>query len=62
MMDDRTIFYSTGLLTLFFLVCGILDILENPVIQGLLVLGFAAIIVQIILIKSKDKDKKKLPD
>ncbi|MBT8271519.1 MAG: hypothetical protein KJO25_05690 [Bacteroidia bacterium] len=61
-MDDRTTFYATWVLTLFFLVCGILDILENPVIQALLFLGFAAIILQIVRIKSKDRNKKNLPD
>ena len=62
MMDDRTIFYATWIITLFFLVSGILDILENPVILGLLILGFAAVILQIILVKSKDRNKKNLPD
>ena len=62
MMNDRTTFYATWILTLFFLVSGILNILYNPVIQGLLFLGFAAIVFQIVLIKSKDRNKKNLPD
>lgn len=58
-MDDQTTLIGTAALILFFLVAGMLDILDNPVIKGILFSGFVAIIVSIIIAQSKNNEDKK---
>lgn len=60
-MDDQTTLIGTAALILFFLVAGMLGILDNPVIMGILFSGFIAIIVSIIIAQSKQDDDKKNP-
>ncbi len=62
-MNDKTSLIATVVLMLFFFVSGLLNILDNPVIKILLFAGFVAIIINIIITKSKDKDdRKNLPE
>lgn len=60
-MDDQTTLIGTAALILFFLVAGMLGILDNPVIMGILFSGFIAIIVSIIIAQSRQDDDKKNP-
>lgn len=57
-MNNTISLIATGVLTLFFFVCGIIDILDNLVIKLLLFGGYIAIIVNIIIIKSKEEDEE----
>ena len=61
-MNDKITLLSTGLFTLFFFVTGILDILDHFLVKTILFAGFFGIVVNIILVKSKDEDKKNLPE
>lgn len=60
-MNDKITLISTGVFILFFFISGLLNILDHFVVKTILFAGFIAIIVNIILIKSKDEDKKNLP-
>jgi len=60
-MDDQTTLIGTAVLILFFLVGGMLDILDNPVIKVILFSGFIAIVANIIIAQSKHDDDKKNP-
>ncbi len=62
MISDRHTLVASGLFMAFFLLCGIIGILDNPVIKFLLLIGFLVIVVKIILEKSKDGPKKNPPD
>lgn len=62
MINDHYILIATGILGLFFIVSGFLGIMDNMLIRILLIAGFVAIIVNIIIIKSKDNDEKNLPE
>ena len=61
-MNDKITLLSTALYTLFFFVTGILDILDHFLVKTILFAGFFGIVVNIILVKSKDEDKKNLPE
>ena len=62
-MNDFKTLIATAAFVIFFLVFGILDILDNPVMKFILIGGFLLIIIKIILTKSKEDDNKKnLPD
>ena len=61
-MNDRISLISTALLTIFFLVCGVLDILDVLIVRIAIFGIFLAIIINIIIIKSKDEDEKNLPE
>ena len=60
MINDHYILIGTGILGAFFVICGLLDIMDNMLIKLLLFGGYIAIIVCIIIIKSKDEDEKNL--
>jgi len=60
-MNDKITLLATALFTVFFFVCGLIEILDNFIIKTILFVGFIAIFVNIILVKSKDDDKKNLP-
>jgi hypothetical protein len=61
-MNDKISLISTAILTIFFLVCGVLDILDVLSIRITIFLIFIAIIINIIIVKSKEEDEKNLPD
>ena len=56
MNNDKITLLGTGLLALYFLVCGLLQVLDNLIIKIILFLGFFGIIANIIIVKSKDED------
>lgn len=60
-MNDRLTLIATGFLVAFFFIGGILELLDNFFIKMVLFLAFIGIVVNIIMIKSKDDDKKNLP-
>ncbi|RLD29463.1 MAG: hypothetical protein DRI75_03160 [Bacteroidetes bacterium] len=61
-MNDKIFLLSTAIFALFFFVSGLLDILNHFLVKTILFVGFFAIVINIILVvKSKSKDKKKLP-
>ena len=57
-MNNTLSLIATGILTLFFFVCGVIDILDNFVIKLLVFGGYIAIIVNIVIIKSKEMDEE----
>jgi hypothetical protein len=57
-MNDTISLIATGALMLFFFICGAIDILDNLVIKVLLFGGYIAIIINIILVKSKEDDEE----
>jgi len=59
-MNDKISLISTAILTIFFLVCGVLDILDVLSIRITIFLIFIAIIINIIIVKSKEEDEKNL--
>jgi hypothetical protein len=61
-MNDKITLLSTAVFTLFFFISGLLDILDHFLIKTILFVGFCAIVVNIILVKSKDRDKKNLSE
>lgn len=60
-MNDKITLIFTGVFTLFFFISGLLGILDHFIVKTFLFAGFIAIVVNIILVKSKDEDKKNLP-
>ena len=58
-MNDKITLLSTAFFTLFFFITGILDILDHFLVKTILFAGFFAIVINIILVKSKCEDKKK---
>jgi len=63
-MNDRNTLIATAVFIVFFLISGMLSILYNPVIKVLLFGGFLAIIISLIINKSKEEEdnKKNLPN
>ncbi|WP_412985846.1 hypothetical protein [Pontimicrobium sp. IMCC45349] len=61
-MNDKISLLACALLTIGFVVSGLLDILDNLVVRALLFAGYFIIVFNIIIVKSKDEDKKNLPD
>ena len=63
-MKNRSVILGTAVFAVAFLVFGLLEILENPVIMGLMILGYLAILIKIILAvsKSEPSDKKTTPE
>lgn len=60
-MNDRISIISTGVLIVLFLIFGLLDIL-NFLVPKIIIFGlFLGIIVNILIVKSKEEDKKNLP-
>ena len=53
-MNDRNVLMGSVLFVIFFLVTGILGILDNPVTKMVLIAGFIAILANIIYTKTKD--------
>jgi hypothetical protein len=60
-MSDKTALLYTALLTVFFFIAGLLELLDNFIVMMVLFLGFTGIVAHIIIVKSKDEDKKNLP-
>ena len=60
-MNDKITLLSTALFTVSFFICGVLDILDLFVVKTILFVVFFGIVVNIILVKSKDEGKKNLP-
>lgn len=56
MISDYASLIGTGLLMLAFLVFGFLDILDNPIIKMLLIAGLVFLVVNVIIVKSKEDD------
>jgi hypothetical protein len=61
-MNDKITLLGTALYTVFFFVTGIMDLLDHFMVQAILFTGFMAIVVDIILVKTKGGDKKDLPE
>jgi hypothetical protein len=61
-MNDKISLLSTAVLTLFFFISGLLDIMSHFLVKTILFVGFFAIVVNIILVKLKDRNKKNLPE
>jgi hypothetical protein len=53
-MNDKVTLLASGLLVVFFFIAGLMQLLDNFIIRMLLFLGFIGIVVNIIIIKSKD--------
>ncbi len=60
-MSDKISLLSTAVFTLFFFISGLFDIMSHFLVKTILFVGFLAIVVNIILVKSKGKGEKKLP-
>ncbi|MCK5400107.1 MAG: hypothetical protein KAJ28_00610 [Flavobacteriaceae bacterium] len=60
-MNDKITLLSTAVFTLFFFISGLLDIMSHFLVKTILFVGFIGIIINLILVKLKDKDKKNLP-
>lgn len=61
-MNDRISLLASAILIIFFLVSGVLDILDLLIVRIIIFTVFLAIIINILIIKSKDEDEKNLPD
>lgn len=61
-MNDRISLLASALLILFFIISGILDILDLLIVRVIIFTVFLAIIINILIIKSKDEDEKNLPE
>lgn len=55
-MNNKTTLLSTGVLVVFFLLAGLLELLDNFIVRMLLFLGFIGIVVNILIIKSKEDE------
>jgi hypothetical protein len=53
-MNNKVTLLATGILVVFFLIAGLLELLDNFIVMMLLFLGFIGIVVNILIIKSKD--------
>ena len=62
-MSNRFVFMLSAFLVIFFFIGGLLDILGYFISKMILVCGFLAIVIHMIIIKSKDEDnqEKNLP-
>ncbi|MBT8260393.1 MAG: hypothetical protein HKO92_04685 [Flavobacteriaceae bacterium] len=61
-LNDRLSIIATGVLAVLFITCGLLNLLDLLVVR-LVVFGlFLGIIVNIIVVKSKEEDEKNLPE
>ena len=58
--NDKISLFSTALLAAFFFVTGLLGLLDNFIVRMILFLGFIGIVVNIIIVKAKDNNKKNL--
>ncbi len=61
-MNDKITLISTAVFTLFFFVSGLLDIMDHFIVKTILFVLFFGILVNIIVVKTKDEDKKNLPE
>lgn len=61
MKNDKISLLATALFTAFFFVSGLLEILNHFLVKTVLFAGFFAIVINLILVKSKDDHKKNLP-
>ena len=61
-MNDRISLLASALLILFFIISGILDILDLLIVRVIIFTVFLAIIINLLIIKSKDEDEKNLPE
>ena len=52
-MNNKVGLLLSALLVLFFVISGLLDVLDDVIVKTILFVGFSGIIVNIILIKSK---------
>lgn len=66
MISDYAALIASGILLISFVVFGFLDILDNPIIKLVLLLGLGFLVVNVIIVKSKDDnstndEQKNLP-
>lgn len=59
-MSDKLTLISTAVLTLIFVVCGLLNLLEILAVKIIIFLLYLVIIANILIVKSKDEDTKNL--
>ena len=55
-MTNRYILLATAILAIFFFIGGMFDILDHFLSKMILIAGFLAIVIYIIVIKSQDDD------
>ena len=59
-MNDKLTLISTAVLTVIFVVCGLLNLLEILAVKIIIFLLYLVIIANILIVKSKDEDTKNL--
>jgi hypothetical protein len=60
-MNERFTLLASALLVAFFFLAGLLDILDNFLVMMILFIGFFGIVINIVIIKSRDDHKKNPP-
>lgn len=60
-MNDKITLFASGIFIVFFFISGMLDILDYFVVKIILLVIFLGIVVNIILVKTKGKNKKNMP-
>ena len=60
-MNDKFTLLASALLVAFFFIAGLLELLDNFIVMMILFIGFFGIVINIIIIKSRDDHKKNLP-
>lgn len=58
-MNDRFTLLASALLVAFFFIAGLLELLDNFIVMMILFIGFFGIVINIIIIKSRDDEHKK---
>jgi len=54
-MSDKATLLATGILVVFFVIAGLFDLLDNFLVMMLLFLGFIGIVVNILIVKSREE-------
>lgn len=60
-MNDKLSLLGSGILVALFFIAGLLDLLGNIIVKMLLFVTFLGIVINIVIVKSKDDHKKNLP-
>ncbi len=58
-MNDRFTLLASALLVAFFFIAGLLELLDNFIVMMILFIGFFGIVINIVIIKSRDDEHKK---
>ena len=60
-MNDKLTLLTSALLVAFFFIAGLLELLDNFIVMMILFIGFLGILINIVIIKSRNDHKKNLP-